>query len=213
MYQPLAPDPLPPGPRVTNPLAPLLALLLRLFNLALAAASLLAVGGALCMAEQYRQGGGGGGGDDPPPPAPEPAAPSNHAVAAAGAAVALASQATASWPWFIYCVGGAGAYGFATALCGLAGLKRGRRLQLGAYILLLALLVRCWLLLPVFCLTPARARALARAALCCGIDCAHSPAAAPICCAVPRCACLPACLPLLLSPRRSWLRPWPRCCC
>lgn len=42
---------------------------------------------------------------------------------------------------FIYLVGCVGAYAFATALCGLAGVKRDRRLQLGAYILLLALLV------------------------------------------------------------------------
>ncbi len=42
---------------------------------------------------------------------------------------------------FIYLVGFAGAYAFGTALCGLAGVKRDRRLQLGAYILLLALLV------------------------------------------------------------------------
>lgn len=38
-------------------------------------------------------------------------------------------------------MGCAGGYAFATALCGLAGVKRERRLQLGAYILLLALLV------------------------------------------------------------------------
>lgn len=43
---------------------------------------------------------------------------------------------------FIYLVGCVGAYAFATALCGLAGVKRDRRLQLGAYILLLVLLVR-----------------------------------------------------------------------
>lgn len=42
---------------------------------------------------------------------------------------------------FIYLVGCTGGYAFATALCGLAGVKRERRLQLGAYILLLALLV------------------------------------------------------------------------
>ena len=38
-------------------------------------------------------------------------------------------------------MGGTGVYAFVTALCGLGGVKRERRLQLGAYILLLALLV------------------------------------------------------------------------
>lgn len=39
---------------------------------------------------------------------------------------------------FIYSVGGTGAYCFAAALCGLAGVKRGRRGRLAAYIVLLA---------------------------------------------------------------------------
>lgn len=146
MYQPLAPDPLPPGPRVTNPLAPLLRLLLRLFNVALAALGLLLIGAALWMGQGYRHGD-----DAPPPPGPGPdASPAAfgaaHAAAAALAAVAGGGRAghdpgVASFPWFIYLVGCVGAYAFATALCGLAGVKRDRRLQLGAYILLLALLV------------------------------------------------------------------------
>jgi hypothetical protein len=149
MYQPLAPDPLPPGPRVTNPLAPLLRLLLRLFNVALAALGLLLIGAALWMGQSYHSGG-----DAPQPPSPEPSAqPAGLALSAAGAAAAAAlaaaaggglawhDTATASFPWFIYLVGCTGGYAFATALCGLAGVKRDRRLQLGAYILLLALLV------------------------------------------------------------------------
>lgn len=135
MYSPLAPDPLPPGPRVTNPLAPLLRLLLRVFNVALAALALLLIGAALWMGQQYRHGSGGGDA-----PAPEAAA-----VAAAGGAATLAAAgavgaAAASFPWFIYLVGGTGAYCLVTALCGLAGAKRDRRLHLATYILLLALL-------------------------------------------------------------------------
>lgn len=109
MYQPLAPDPLPAGPRVTNPLAPLLRLLLRAFSLALAAVSLCLIGAALWMGSQFRDGGGGG--DDPPSPEPEPSpAPEpllpllGAAAVAAAAAVArggalLAEQAVASFPW------------------------------------------------------------------------------------------------------------------
>ena len=163
-YVPLAPDPLPPGPRVTNPLAPLLRLLLRLFNVALAALALLLIGAALWMAESYRRdgggGGGGGGGAPSPPPAPEALHPHGAAALAAGslataaaaAAAAAAAKAAAavagagaasvaSFPWFIYGVGGTGAYCLATALAGLAGVRRDRRWHLSAYIALLALLV------------------------------------------------------------------------
>jgi len=42
---------------------------------------------------------------------------------------------------FIYLVGCTGAYCFATALCGLAGVSRERRLHLSAYIVLLAALI------------------------------------------------------------------------
>ena len=120
---------------MTNPLAPLLRLLLRVFNVALAALALLLIGAALWMGQQYRHGSGGGDA-----PAPEAAA-----VAAAGGAATLAAAgavgaAAASFPWFIYLVGGTGAYCLVTALCGLAGAKRDRRLHLATYILLLALL-------------------------------------------------------------------------
>lgn len=104
MYQPLAPDPLPPGPRVTNPLAPLLRLLLRLFNVALAALGLLLIGAALWMGQGYRHGD-----DAPPPPGPGPdvspaAFGAAHAAAAALAAVAGGGRAghdpgVASFPW------------------------------------------------------------------------------------------------------------------
>ena len=137
MYSPLAPDPLPPGPRVTNPLAPLLRLLLRLFNVALAALALLLIGTALWMGQQYRHGGGGGG------DAPAPEASAAAAQGGAGAATlsaGAAGAAAASFPWFIYFVGATGAYCLVTALCGLAGAKRDRRLHLATYILLLALL-------------------------------------------------------------------------
>ena len=102
MYQPLAPDPLPHGPRVTNPLAALLRLLLRLFNVALAAAALLLIGAALWMGQSFRHG------DAPapaPPPAPEPGPPLDAAAALAAAAAAAAAglagkePAVASFPW------------------------------------------------------------------------------------------------------------------
>ena len=57
LYSPLAPDPLPPGPRVTSPAAPPLRLLLRVFNVALAAAALLVIGKAIWMFQEYKHGG------------------------------------------------------------------------------------------------------------------------------------------------------------
>ncbi|KAL4448471.1 hypothetical protein ABPG75_005690 [Micractinium tetrahymenae] len=132
-YEILAPEPLPAGPRVTNPAAPLLRLLLRAFNVVLAAAALLMIGSALWMGQQYRRGDSGGGGGDAPSPAPD-AAPGFGG----GGVAAAAAARVASFPWFIYAVGGAGAYCFATALCGLAGVKRGRRGRLAAHIVLLA---------------------------------------------------------------------------
>lgn len=112
MYQPLAPEPLPPGPRVSNPLAPLLRLLLRLFNVSLAALGLLLIGAALWMGQGYRRGG------DAPSPSPEPgpepspqlslAVEAARAAAAAALAAALPSDTVAvaghdtgvaSFPW------------------------------------------------------------------------------------------------------------------
>lgn len=96
MYQPLAPDPLPPGPRVTNPLAPLLRLLLRLFNVALAALGLLLIGAALWMGQSFRRGG-----DTPPPPvppSPEPQPAWQAAALAADAALAAAAALEAALP-------------------------------------------------------------------------------------------------------------------
>lgn len=109
MYQPLLdPEPLPPGPRVTNPAAPLLRLLVRIFNVVLAAAALLLIGAALWMDEQYQAGGTtpagppgaavwmgeryrpftyGGGGDGGP-----------GALPATGLA-AVAAKAVATFPW------------------------------------------------------------------------------------------------------------------
>lgn len=56
-----------------------------------------------------------------------------------GTALAAATSArVASFPWFIYTVGATGAYCFAAALFGLAGVKRGSRGRLAAYIVLLA---------------------------------------------------------------------------
>jgi hypothetical protein len=75
-YSALPPDPLPPGPRVTNPAAPVLRLLLRVFNVALAALSLLLAGDAAWLWQRYRHGGGA-------PPAPPPELEDGMAVAAA----------------------------------------------------------------------------------------------------------------------------------
>lgn len=102
MYQPLAPDPLPPGPRVTNPLAPLLRLLLRVFNVALAALSLLLIAAALWMGEAYHR-------SDEPAPSPSPEDPNPDMQAAAAALggdarsllAPLAEQAVASAPWCV----------------------------------------------------------------------------------------------------------------
>lgn len=66
-YSSLPPDPLPAGPPVTNPAAPVLRLLLRVFNAALAVLSLLLVGDAAWLWQQFRHGGGA-----PPSPPPEP---------------------------------------------------------------------------------------------------------------------------------------------
>lgn len=159
IYEPLAPDPLPPGgPRVTSPAAPVLRLLLRVFNVALAALGLLLIGWALWVGEAYHRS------DDTPPSGPDgtsggsdegrtsgsgeqlpgmvqPLSDGARAVAAGVAALlaaGLQSDKVASFPWFIYLVAGAGAYCFATSLCGLSSLRRDRRLQLGTYILLLA---------------------------------------------------------------------------
>jgi hypothetical protein len=85
MYSPLAPDPLPPGPRVTSPAAPALRLLLRVFNVALAAAALLVIGKAIWMLEEYKHGG-----DAPPPAGPPQAAASAVEADWAGAATAAA---------------------------------------------------------------------------------------------------------------------------
>lgn len=119
LYESLAADPLPPGPRVTNPLAPLLHLLLRVFNVALAALALVLIGAALWMGQAYRHsgdsGGGGGGGGDVPSPSPSPSpsepdvppevpgSPEAAAVLAAAAALGLGGplleKAVASFPW------------------------------------------------------------------------------------------------------------------
>lgn len=91
-YSPLAPDPLPPGPRVTNPAAPVLRLLLRSFNAALAALSLLLIGCAIWMWRSYRHGGS----------APPPAAETVLLVRAgevASLAGAFLQQAVAKFPW------------------------------------------------------------------------------------------------------------------
>ena len=98
MYQPLAPEPLPPGPRVTNPLAPLLRLLLRLFNVALAALGLLLIGAALWMGQGYRKGGDAPSSEPGPAPSPQlllAAVDAAHAAAAAALAAALPSGAVA----------------------------------------------------------------------------------------------------------------------
>lgn len=153
MYYPLAPDPLPPGPQVTNPMAPVLRVLLRVFNVALAALSLLLIGLSVWMGREYHDSSGG----DAPPPEPEAAAVGAAPSAASSVLAALVTLAAAApdrqllvgavfaavaeFPWFIYLVGLTGAYGLIAALCGLAGMKRERRLQLGSYIVLLALLV------------------------------------------------------------------------
>ena len=88
-YSTLAPDPLPLGPRMTSPVAPILRLLLRLVNVALAALSLLLIGAALWMAALYRHSGGGGAGGLSPEPAPGGHSPGPHAAAAF----------VASFPW------------------------------------------------------------------------------------------------------------------
>lgn len=73
MFQPLLPpDPLPAGPRVTGPLAPLLRLLLRVFNVALAGLALLMIASALWMGTHYHSEDAGRGGGDAPPPSPSP---------------------------------------------------------------------------------------------------------------------------------------------
>ncbi|EFN56358.1 hypothetical protein CHLNCDRAFT_144845 [Chlorella variabilis] len=156
LYSPLAPDPLPPGPRVTSPAAPPLRLLLRVFNVALAAAALLVIGKAIWMFQEYKHGG------DAPPPAGPPEAEENMAGARPAAALPAAlgvlaaaaagrpgwqlaghwlQAAVAGFPWFIYLVGCTGVYCLLTALCGLVGVKRDRRAHLSAYIALMALLV------------------------------------------------------------------------
>lgn len=95
-YEALAPDPLPTGPRVTNPAAPLLRLLLRAFNVVLAAAALLMIGSALWMAEQYRRGDASSGGDGGEGGVP---APATAAHGMSGVAPAPAPAKVASFPW------------------------------------------------------------------------------------------------------------------
>ena len=197
MYEPLGVDPLPPGPLINNPAAPLLRLLLRAFNVALAALGLLLIAASLWMGQEYRgsddgdSGGGDSGGDDL----------SSSGGGSGGFGGGGAAAGVASFPWcalmhpccccqlwacpdamlpashhpsatkhtlyiqpaclrklltpptlalscgcllpcrFIYATGVVGAYCFATALCGLAGVTRQRRRQLALYLLLLALLV------------------------------------------------------------------------
>ena len=121
MYSPL-PDRPAAGPVTRNPLAAPLRGTLRMFNAALGAVGIVTLAAALYMFIIYHRTGLLPPDGPPPPLSPPPG--SNNSTASGG-------------PWFIYFVGGLGAFILAVSSSGMAGLQPENRRRLFFYIILL----------------------------------------------------------------------------
>ncbi|GAB4817155.1 hypothetical protein N2152v2_004201 [Parachlorella kessleri] len=134
-----------PQPDARTPVASLLGLLLRLVNAAYAVLALGLLGAAVCFDWRYHHGGSGAsvaaGLAEQAQQQQQQGQQLLHLQPLVVHVAKAAAAGVASFPWFLYAMGGLGAYLLGMASIGASGVKQGSRWKLAVYIALLSLLI------------------------------------------------------------------------